>query len=169
MEDLNQTIDFFFRQWAQEFVNNRKKDIVARDLRNTDSLLRSLYVKVTTEPEAGVFFLRVYAKTYGRYQDMSRRYAKAGGNEMIESLKQWVEQEGESKFKRGKYASIMKDYTPQQVQNAVAWGIVKQLPKRQGTRKRGWWNRGKTRDIENFYDLLLRLMQEGAAGEIQKP
>jgi len=169
MEDLNSTIDLFFRRWAQEFVNNRKRDIVKRDLRNTESLLKSLYAKVTTEPEAGVFFMRVYAKTYGRYQDMSRKYSKAGGKEMIDMLKEWVEKEGEAKFKRGKYAASMKNYTPQQVQNAVAWGIVKKLPKSQGTRKRGWWNRGKTRDIENFYDLLLRLMQGGVTGELKKP
>jgi hypothetical protein len=165
---LNESIDVFFRQFAKEFIRNRARDIVKRDLRNTEGLLRSLYAKVTTEPEAAVFFMRVYAKTYGRYQDMSRTYTKAGGDEMIQSLEQWVGKEGIAKFKKGRYGEQFQDKTPQQIQNAVAWGIVQKLKQIPRTRKRGWWNAGKTRDIENFYDVLVKLMQESIAREMKE-
>ena len=167
MRTLNETIDVFFRQFAQEFVRNRAKDIRARGLLNTEDLLRSLYAKVTSEPEAGRFLMLVFAKTYGRYQDMRRQYTKAGGEEMIRMLEEWVGKEGVEKFKKGNYAARLSDLSPQQVKNAVAWGIARKLTRVPGTRKRSWWNKGKTRDIENFYDVLIRLAQESVADELK--
>lgn len=164
---LNHDIDFFFRQFAREFIQHRAADILKRDLRNTDSLLNSLYAKVITEPDNAVFLMLVFAKTYGRYQDMRRRYTKAGGEEMIKALEDWVGKEGVNKFRKGKYAPRLATMTDQQVKNAVAWGISRKLKRIPGTRKRGWWNRGKTRDIENFYDVLLRLCQDSVAAELK--
>jgi len=167
MRTLNETIDVFFRQFAREFVQNRAKDIRARGLLNSEDLLRSLYAKVTSEPQAGRFLMLVFAKTYGRYQDMRRQYTKAGGEEMIRLLEEWVEKEGVQKFQKGKYAARLSTLSPQQVKNAVAWGIARKLTRSQGTRKRSWWNKGKTRDIENFYDVLRRLAQEAVAAELK--
>ncbi len=164
---LNNTIDDFFRDFAREFIRNRARDIRDRGLLNTNALLNSLYAKVINEPSKGVFLMLVFARTYGRYQDMRRKYTKAGGDELIKSLEEWVGKEGIEKFKRGKYAARLSDLPPQKVQNAVAWGIARKLTRVPGTRKRSWWNKGKTRDIENFYDTLLRLCQEAVAKEIK--
>lgn len=165
---LNQTIDIFFRDFAKEFIRNRARDIRKRDLLNTQQLLNSLYARVTTEPEAGVFLMVVFMKTYGRYQDMSRQYTKAGGNEMIEALEAWVGKEGVGKFKKGKYAARLSQLDDQQVKNAVAWGIVRKLKSTARTRKRAWYNKGKERDINDFYDVLLRLAQDAVARELKQ-
>lgn len=164
---LNNAIDGFFRDFAREFIRNRANDIRARNLTNTNALLNSLYAKVLNEPSQGVFLVLIFARTYGRYQDMRRKYTKAGGDEMIKSLEEWVGAEGVEKFKRGKYAERLRDLPPQKVQNAVAWGIARKLTRVPGTRKRSWWNKGKTRDIENFYDTLLRLCQDAVAQELK--
>jgi hypothetical protein len=164
---LNESIDVFFRQFAQEFVRNRARDIRDRQLLNTEDLLRSLYAKVNSDPANGRFLILVFFKTYGRYQDMSRVYTKAGGQEMIQLLEDWVGKEGVEKFKKGKYAARLSNKTPQQVKNAVAWGIVNKLKNQPRTRKRAWWNKGKTKDIENFYDVLIRLCQEAVASELK--
>jgi len=164
---LNESIDVFFRQFAQEFVRNRARDIRDRQLLNTEDLLRSLYAKVNSDPANGRFLILVFCKTYGRYQDMSRVYTKAGGQEMIQLLEDWVGKEGVEKFKKGKYAARLSNKTPQQVKNAVAWGIVNKLKNQPRTRKRAWWNKGKTKDIENFYDVLIRLCQEAVASELK--
>jgi len=164
---LNDSIDIFFRQFAQEFVRNRAKDIRARLLTNTEDLLRSLYAKVNSDPANGRFLMLVFAKTYGRYQDMRRQYTKAGGEEMIKMLEDWVGTEGVQKFKKGKYAERLSQLTPQQVKNAVAWGIARKLTKVPATRKRVWWNKGKTKDIEEFYDVLIRISRDAVAAELK--
>lgn len=164
---LNQELDHWLRVFAKEFIQNRTKDILKRDIRNTDALLRSLQARVINEPEQGVFVMLVFAKTYGRYQDMRRTYTKAGGDEMIQLLEEWVGKEGVAKFRRGRYAQRFAGLTDQQVANRVAWGITQKLKRIPGTKKRGWWNRGKTRDIENFYDLILRVAQEAIVHEMK--
>lgn len=164
---LNESIDVFFRQFAQEFVRNRARDIRDRKLINTEDLLRSLYAKVNSDPANGRFLMLVFFKTYGRYQDMSRVYTKAGGEEMIQLLEDWVGKEGVEKFKKGKYAARLSNKTTRQVKNAVAWGIVNKLKTQPRTRKRSWWNKGKTKDIENFYDVLIRLCQDAVASELK--
>ena len=164
---LNDSIDIFFRQFAQEFVRNRANDIRARLLTNTEDLLRSLYAKVNSDPANGRFLMLVFAKTYGRYQDMRRQYTKAGGEEMIKMLEEWVGTEGVEKFKKGKYSERLSKLTPQQVKNAVAWGIARKLTKVPATRKRVWWNKGKTKDIEEFYDVLIRISRDAVAAELK--
>jgi hypothetical protein len=164
---MNDSIDFFFRQFAQEFVRNRARDIRDKGLLNSEDLLRSLYAKVNSDPANGRFLMLVFVKTYGRYQDMRRQYTKAGGEEMIKMLEEWVGKEGVDKFKKGKYAERLSNKTPQQVKNAVAWGIARKLTRSTGTRKRSWWNKGKTKDIENFYDVLVRIIRESVAEEIK--
>lgn len=165
---MNQVIDGWIRQFAKEFVQNRARDILKRDLRNTDALLRSLYAKVANEPDKGVFIMLVFAQSYGRYQDMSRKYTRAGGDEMVALLEEWVGKEGIARFQRGRYAQMYANMTPQQIKNAVAWGIVKKLKRIPATKKRGWWNKGKTRDIEIFYDVLIRVVQETIVDEMKK-
>lgn len=153
------------RIFAREFIRNRAKDIVARDLRNTEALLRSLFAKVQADPERGIFFMTVFFRNYGRYQDMRRRYTHAGGVEMEELLKQWAAKEGVGKFRRGRYAGIYAGKSDQQVLNAIAWGIIRKLKDTGTSRKRGWYNRGKERDISAFYDVLLRGYRDAILAE----
>lgn len=152
----NEFIAAQLRIFAREFIQNRKKDIVSRDLRNTEALLRSLYAKVQADPQRGIFFMTVFFNTYGRYQDMRRRYTTAGGQEMEQALEEWAAKEGLGKFVKGKYSGIYANQPPQRILNAIAWGIIRKLKDTGASRKRGWWNRGKERDISNFYDVLLR-------------
>jgi hypothetical protein len=169
----NEYIAAELRQFAREFIQNRTKDIVKRDLRNTESLLRSLYAKVQAQPQQGIAFMTVFFNTYGRYQDMRRRYVRPGGTEMEQALKEWAEKEGIGKFRKGRYSGVYATMPQQHILNAIAWGIIRKY-KFQGTaRKKGWWNKGKERDITNFYEHLLRGYQEAilleAKSLVEKP
>lgn len=144
------------RQFAVEFIRNRKRDVIARDLKNTEALLRSLYAKVQTQPERGIFFMTVFFRDYGRYQDIRRRYSKAGGAEMEQLLEEWAAKEGVEKFRKGRYAGLYAGQPTPRILNAIAWGVIRKLKTTGASKKRGWWNKGKIRDIETFYDLLLR-------------
>lgn len=159
-------IEPWLRQFAQEFVRNRVRDIYKRELVNTDALARSVSAKVNADASRGIFYMLVYANTYGRYQDMRRRYNKIGGEQMVEDLEAWVEQEGVAKFMKGQYSGVYKKMTKSQVLNSIAWGTIRKTGKRGTTRKRSWWNKGKTRDIENFYDVVLKLMKEEVPKQI---
>jgi len=162
-----ETIAVFLRDFAREFVANRRADVVKQDLRNTEALLRSIKAIVNAQPDRGLYFMVVFANTYGRYQDMRRRYSKAGGREMIEALKDWAAAEGIGKFQKGRYAGQRANDSTERILGAIAWGTARKLKASSGTKKRGWWNRGKTRDIENFYDVLLRAYTESIALELK--
>lgn len=163
--NANDFIAAQLRIFARDFIQNRAKDIVARDLRNTEALLRSLYAKVQADPQHGIFFMTVFFNTYGRYQDMRRRYTKAGGQEMEQALEEWAKKEGLGKFSKGRYAGIYAGQSPQRILNAIAWGIIRKLNRTGASRKRGWWNRGKERDISDFYDVLLRGYRDAILAE----
>ena len=167
MPTLNEAIAAEFRAFAKEFIENRVADIRNAKLQNTGALRSSPSTKVSADAASGRFEMLVSAAEYGRYQDMRRRYNKAGGTDMIKSLEAWVEREGIQKFIKGRYAARLRDLPAQDVKNAVAWGIVKKLARGKPTKKRRWWNKGKTHDINKFYDTLLRLVQDAAVNELK--
>lgn len=153
----------WLRIFAKEFLVNRARDIVQRGLVNSQDLIRSLDAKVTTEPARGLFLMVFFTRIYGRYQDMRRRYNKVGGDEMVADLEKWAETEGLGKFtKKGKrnYPEMYKGQTPERIKNRIAWGIIRKYRDRGTAPKRGWYNRGKERDINTFYDVLLRVWRE---------
>lgn len=164
----NEFIAAELRDFSKRFVANRQSDIRRAKLLNTEELLQRLYAKVQTDPQRGIFFMYVFAQNYGRWQDMRRRYARVGGEEMVQGLEEWAEKEGVGNFtKKGKrdYPGIYKAQPPDRILNRIAWGIIRKYRDRNTAPKRGWWNRGKTRDIENFYDALLRGLSEAVAAE----
>jgi hypothetical protein len=166
----DEAISKWLRPFALEFLQNRRNDIVTRGLVNSTELLRSLDAKVNSQPERGIHFIVFMAKGYGRLQDMRRRYGKVGGEEMLESLKDWAEAEGVSKFAKSGAIDYAFEYAGQsreRVLNRIAWGILKKYRDKGTAPKRSWWNKGKTRDIEVGYDLLLRVWRDAVA-ETQK-
>lgn len=171
----DQAISGWIRIFAKEFLQNRAKDIISRGLVNTSELLKSLDAKVNSQPEEGIHFVVFFAKNYGRFQDMRRRYDKVGGEEMVEDLKAWAEQEGLSKFAQSGTKKGSKDYAfeyagraKERVLNRIAWGIIRNYKNKGTAPKRSWWNKGKTRDIEVGYDLLLRVWREAVADQNKK-
>ncbi len=162
-----QTIDYWLRVFAREFVAHRAADIIKADLRNTDTLLASLYSKVNSQPDRGIFLMTFFAAGYGRFQDMRRRYTHPGGPEMEQALEEWVSKEGLGKFLKGRYVGLYTKKTPERVINRIAWGILRKYKEKGTARKRGWYNRGKTRDIEVFYDLLLKAYSEAVMLEMK--
>lgn len=172
----NEFIAAELRDFAKYFVFNRQQDIRRLKLLNTQELLERLYAKVQTDPQRGIYFMTVFARNYGRWQDMRRRYVQVGGDDMVKELEAWAAREGVDKFtKKGRrnYSGIYKGQPPERILNRIAWGIIRKYRDRNTAPKRGWWNRGKTRDIENFYDTLLRGISESVAQEaaniIEKP
>lgn len=169
----NEFIASQLRIFAKEFIQHRAKDIVARDLRNTEALLRSLYAKVQTQPDRGIFLMTVFFRSYGRYQDMRRRYTHAGGKEMEQALEEWAAKEGVNKFVKGRYTGVYAGQPSERILNSVAWGIIRKLKNTGASKKRGWYNKGKNRDINVFYDVLLRGYSEAILAEaktqIEKP
>lgn len=159
----NQAIGSWIRQLAREFLVNRARDITRQGLLNTEELIRSLDAKTIVEPEQSRFAMIFFARIYGRWQDMRRRYTRVGGQEMIEDLEAWVEKEGVGKFtKKGRknYDGIYRNKPKERVINRIAWGIIRKYREKGTAPKRGWYNRGKERDINTFYDLLLRVWRE---------
>jgi hypothetical protein len=163
----DEAISGWLRIFANEFLQNRRNDIVKRGLVNSTDLIRSLSAKVNTQPDKGLHFVVFFAKSYGRLQDMRRRYNQVGGEDMVEALKQWAENEGLAKFQgtnRGKdYAFENAGQPRERVLNRIAWGIIRNYANKGTAPKRSWWNKGKTRDIEVGYDLLIRIWSEAAA------
>ena len=163
----NEAIAFAIKDFAKEFVRNRHADVVKQDLRNTEALLNSLAAKVNADPARGIFLMNVFFNTYGRWQDMSRLYTNAGGAEMLESLKAWADREGLGKFSKKQYAAKYASMPQEQIRESIAWGILRKLKTAPRTKKRGWWNKGKTRDIEFFYDHLLRVYRDAIQYELK--
>lgn len=164
----NEFIAAEIRDFAKYFVANRQQDIRKAKLINTEELLERLYAKVQADPQRGIYFMWVFARNYGRWQDMRRRYVQVGGDEMVKDLEVWAEKEGVGNFqKKGKrnYPGIYAKQPPKRILNRIAWGIIRKYKDRNTAPKRGWWNRGKTRDIENFYDTLLRGFAESVTIE----
>jgi hypothetical protein len=160
-----QFIATWLRNFAPQFLNNRKADIFkanrqGEDLYNSGDLLRSLRQDTKTDEPNWQFMMSVYFRLYGRYQDMKRNYrGHAGGSDMIEALKDWAEREGLQRFKntrRGNdYGDAYEGMSDERLKNAIAWGIVKKYNK-QNPKRRKWWNKGKTRDLNKGYRELLK-------------
>lgn len=166
-----QFLDTALRQFAKEFIKNRTVDIVRADLKNQGDLLNSLKAQVLNDPARGVYVMLVAFNQYGRIQDMARRrvnYKDAGGREMIEYLIEWIEKKGIEKFKRGKYGERYQGRSDERIANMIAWGIVKKLQVKGKRRKRGWYNTGKEKDLNNFLSYLLRGYGEAVQEELVK-
>ena len=156
------------RAFTLDFVTNRKRDIVKADVVNTSALLNSVYGKNHVDVERNIYMSTIFLKSYGRYTDMRMRYTRAGGEEMIEDLKDWAKTEGTSKFRQHtaiRKAGKNRPISDERVAEIVAWGIVRRLKNKGTNRRKSWWNKGKTRDIENFYDTLLLRWPEAVAKE----
>lgn len=162
----DQAISGWLRIFAKEFLVNRARDIVQQGLINTEDLLRSLDAKVNSSPENGIHFMVFFARNYGRFQDMRRRYSRVGGEELVEALEDWIKQEGVGKFtqkNKKDYAKIYKGQPPERIINKIAWGIIRKYEQKGTARKRSWYNRGKERDINTQYDVLNRIWSEAVA------
>lgn len=167
----NEVIASWLHQLAREFLTNRARDIVRQKLLNTQDLIRSLDAKVIVEPQRSLFVMVFFSRIYGRWQDMRRRYTRVGGEEMIKDLEAWVEKEGIGKFtRRGKrdYPKMYEGMPRERVLNRIAWGIIRKYRDRGTAPKRGWYNRGKERDINTYYDLLLRIWREAVLAQQKK-
>lgn len=162
-----EVIAVYLREFAQDFVANRQRAIINQKLINTDELLRSLYAKVQSDGARGIHFMTVFGNIYGRWQDMARHYTRAGGKEMVTDLMQWIEKEGLSKF-GNKLPDSLEGRSAEQIERGIAWGIIKKMNKGQPTKKRGWWNKGKTADINHFYGVLLRAYSEATAIQLKE-
>lgn len=164
----DQAISGWLRILAREFVANRAKDIRQRKLLNTELLISSLSAKVNSQPERGIHFMVFYSLAYGRYQDMRRRYTRAGGEEMIKLLEQWADREGVGNFtRRGvrDYSGIYRNQPKARILNRIAWGIANRYRDKGTAPKKGWYNKGKTKDIETQYDVLLRIWKEAVQAQ----
>ena len=171
MKTVSRTSEFLafaINDFAKRFVNNRAADIRKSDVINTAALLRSLSARVQADQDRGIYFATIYLRAYGRYTDMKRRYTKAGGTEMISLLKDWVAEEGIQKFtSKPKYARAYKGMNAEQIRAAIAWGIVRRYKAKGTGRRKSWWNKGKTADIENFYDFILRGYAEASVQDLK--
>ncbi len=168
MSRTSQFLAFAINDFAKSFVKNRAADIRKSDVVNTGALLRSLSARVQADQDRGIYLALIYLKSYGRYTDMKRRYTKAGGTEMIDLLKEWVSEEGIQKFTSNpKYARAYKGLTADQIRAAIAWGIVRRYKAKGTGRRKSWWNKGKTADIENFYDFILRGYAEATVQDLK--
>ena len=166
-----QFLDTALRQFAKEFIKNRTVDIIKTGLTNEKDLLNSLKAQVLNDPERGIYMMLVAFNNYGRIQDMAKRrvsYKDAGGAEMIEWLIEWVQKKGLEKFKKGKYAKQYEGKSDTRIAYMIAWGVLKNLKKNGKRKKRGWYNTGKERDINNFYDFVLRGYKEAIVYELKQ-
>lgn len=167
----NEVIASWIRQLAREFLVNRARDIVQRGLINSQELIRSLDSKTIIEPQRSLFVMVFFARVYGRYQDMRRRYTRVGGRQMVEDIEAWAEKEGLAKFTgRGKrnYPKLYQGMPRERVLNRIAWGIIRKYKERGTAPKRSWYNKGKERDIDVFYDLLLRVWRDAVLEQQRK-
>jgi hypothetical protein len=147
------------RIFAKEFVRNRRYDILklgGDKLINKSELLKSIDGKTTINEAEGLWMMRVWFNPSGRYQDMKRQYdGHAGGTDMIKELEEWAKKEGVEKFKKGKFVAKYAKMNDQAIFNQIAWGIVKKLNRTQKTQSIKWYNKGKTKDINNFYEIVV--------------
>jgi hypothetical protein len=151
----NETVADAIREFAGYFVSQRRLDIRKLRLENSEDLRRSLYARVNAQPNRGIFIMTVFARGYGRYQDMRRRYDDPGGEEYREALEEWIQMKGIERFLKGKYRKKYVNTPEPKLLGAIAWGIMQKNAER-SPRKRRWWNRGKTANIERFYAILIR-------------
>lgn len=167
-----QFLSKWLREFSPQFVENRKRDVRDKDLDNSSALLHSLRETHHADEGQWQFMMTVYFRLYGRYQDMRRDYrGHAGGSEMVQALGEWAEREGLAKFRRiRKGDDGLLNMSDERLKNAVAWGIIKKYNAKR-PKKRRWWNRGKTKDINRGYTELLKgfrkAVQENAIDFLQ--
>lgn len=87
---------------------------------------------------------------------------------MVEILKDWAEKEGIGKFTKKNYKDFPTIYRGQpneRILNRIAWGIIRKYKDKGTATKRSWYNKGKERDVNYYYDLLIRIWGEAVALE----
>ena len=156
-----QFLSKWLREFSPQFIENRKRDVRARDLDNSGALERSLRETHRADEGKWAFMMTVYFRLYGRYQDMKRDYrGHAGGSDMVKALGDWAEREGLAQFRRPRKSDgELMNMSDERLKNWVAWGIIKKYNTTK-PKKRRWWNRGKTRDINQGYRELLKGFRE---------
>lgn len=165
-------IDTWIRAFQYEMVTDLKQSIRKARLENSGDLANSVYTRVNSQPNNGIFFMMVFFKEYGRWQDMRRDMSHSGGDEMVQALFDWAQEKGLDKFARNGYADKYAGLPPSRILNAIAWGTIRKYSKK-APRKRGWYNKQKERTIERGYAQLIEGYNErvvqAAINAIQNP
>ena len=170
------TPESFIHTWITAFQYEMIKDLrqSVRDakLENSNALERSINTRVNSQPDRGVFFMMVFFKEYGRYQDMKRDMSGSGGEDMVEALYQWAQEKGLDKFAKKQFAEKYGNQPMSRILNAIVWGTIRKM-KLKPPRKRGWYARQSNKTIQRGYaDLLTGYsahVLESAKNIVQNP
>lgn len=165
-------IDAWIRSFQYEMVRDLRDSVRKAKLENSGELERSIYTRVNSQPDRGVFFMMVFFKEYGRYQDMRRDMSNAGGEDMVEALYQWAQEKGLDKFAKKQFAEKYGNQPMSRILNAIVWGTIRKM-KLKPPRKRGWYARQSNKTIQRGYvDLRVGYsahVLEAAKNIVQNP
>ena len=157
-------------EFSNQFTRNRKKDLTGAGLENRRNLIQSITSRVQGSGDDALQKAIFTFYEYGRIQDMkpSRvNYRSAGGEEMIERLKNWAGNKNRMQFVKGRYAEKFKGVSDARLLHEIAWGTLTKLRQRGKRRQRKWWNTGKERDINTFYNKMLAGYAEAVAADMK--
>lgn len=165
-------IDAWIRSFQYEMVADLRQSMRKAKLENSGELEQSVRTRVNSQPDNGIFFMMVFFKEYGRYQDMKRDMSHSGGEDMVEALFQWAQRKGLDTFARKEYADKYAGQPMSRILNAIVWGTIKKYRK-QPPKKRGWYAKQKGRTINRGYAQLIdgynTRVLEAARDAIQSP
>jgi hypothetical protein len=165
-------IDAWIRSFQYEMVRDLRDSMRRAKLENSGDLERSLYTRVNSQPDNGIFFMMVFFKEYGRFQDMKRDMSHAGGEDMVEALFQWAQKKGLDKFAKKQFADKYGNQSITRILNAIVWGTIRKM-KMNPPKKRAWYTKQKGRTINRGYAQLIEgyntRVLEAARDAIQSP
>ncbi|MEO7176150.1 MAG: hypothetical protein ABI002_10195, partial [Saprospiraceae bacterium] len=146
--------------WSSAFVRKRVAAAKKAKLFSSQELLQSFAIEVSKSVAADAIYIAMSFNDYGRIQEMANvNYSRLLPQTRI---KEWVIRTGVAKFKQTS-ARTYKGADVQKLANQIAWGIsVKRAQGDRRPKRRRWYNKGKTADLEALQVDLMATMGQAA-------
>ncbi len=168
LKEITNYLEIQGLKWAQEYIAGRKAWLQAKGIRATGELIASLQTEVLSTLEgAARTRVELAFNEYGRYVEMRRLHAPAGGSDYILSLEKWIEQKGLlGKMTANYIAKRNVRQVPPSILNQLAWSVAISRHERV-KRRRQWYSKSKSASITELFNQVAANLPELVVRELK--
>ncbi len=148
-------IDREAREWAREWIANRRAVLEKRKITATRELVNSIQAATETTLQAAVTnVVEIAFAEQGRFVDIKSLNPASGGADYISNLAAWIQKKGLLSKYRAEYMrknGLRKE--PANILYKMAWAVAIQR-KTGGYRRRAWYAKAQAAGVNDLYNRV---------------
>lgn len=168
VEEIRHYVEVQGIAWAREYIAGRQAYLRSKGMVASGDLLNELAFEIESQLDQALQTrISLAFPEHGRFRDMKRIQAPAGGGDYIENLEAWIQKKGlESKFTPGFMTKKRLKTVPVNIRNQMAWGIA--FKRKIAFRRRGgWYAKSKSASVTDLYNHIAAGLPDKVLQEIK--